>query len=227
MIIKAFGIPLATLLITLAGCTDPAPTSTPDPVPSPTTSGYQVPTGIHFAEHWVPTPAVDLMSSDGTFIRAFAESSTLQNFNGPLEPGMLDADARLYPGFRRADRTGRSPLGWFDAVYGYKVQWVLSFEETPGNAAKAVVCSFGSINPTNEDAPSIMGLTLRYHRTGTPPPANQRGPARAPAISVFGDWYATDFGSEGEHSDMPCVDSQPNTINKSHQSTPGWPESGV
>lgn len=221
---------LSLALLVLAGCTTSVPNDTPPPVASPSThSGYQVRDGIHFSEHWAQTPVVDLMSADGTFIRAFAESRTLQNFSGPGEPD--GPDGGQYPGYARANQTRNSDGGgWFDAVYGYTTRWIMSFEEAPDNTATVVVCSYVSINPTNEDSPMISGLTLRYHRTGTPPPLNQKGPARAPAAPVFGDWYATTYGYAGEDNhtaDARCFKDRP-AVNKSPVPTPGWPaQSGV
>ncbi|OHT88128.1 hypothetical protein BKG68_09265 [Mycobacteroides saopaulense] len=173
---------------------------------------------------------MDLMSADGTFIRAFVESDTLRVFSGPGESD--GPDKGQYPGFFRANRTDHTDGGWFDAVYGYSTHWVLSFQENPGNTVTAFVCRYESINPTNEDLPMVSGLTLRYHRTGTPPPPNQKGPARAPAVPVFGDWYATTYGYAGEDNhtaDARCANDPGRPApNKSPISTPGWPaQSGV
>ncbi|RIR80302.1 hypothetical protein D2E65_00040 [Mycobacteroides abscessus] len=175
---------------------------------------------VQFSEHWTPTGAVDLMSPDGTFIRAFIESAIVKDFSR--------SEDHPYPGYDQANRTNRQDISAYNANYGYTARRVLSLEEHPDNTVAAFICSYVSINPTNKDSPATSGLTLRYHRTGTPPPANQKGPARAPTVSVFGDWYATFYGYDGDShtADNRCIEYQP-IIDKSPVSTPGWPAQAV
>lgn len=211
----------ALAMVCLAACTPtlnaPAPTSTTS---SPAHLGYQVPDLIKFSEHWTPTGAVDLMGPDGTFIRAFIESAIIKDFSRSEDP--------TYPGYDRANQTNRQDISAYNANYGYTARRVLSLEEHPDNTITAFICSYVSINPTNKDSPATSGLTLRYHRTGTPPPANQKGPVRAPTVSVFGDWYATFYGYDGDShtADNRCIERQP-VIDKSLVSTPGWPAQAV
>lgn len=213
----------ALAMMCLVACTPtpnaPAPTST---TPSPAHLGYQVPDLVQFSEHWIATPAVDLMSPDGTFVRAFIESEQVQLFSRPEDSP--------YPGYRQADRqTNGRTLGVYQPYHGYTTRRVMSFEEHPDSTVTAFICSYTSIRPMKEDVPpGISGSTLRYHRNGTPPPANQKGPSRAPAGSVFGDWYATFYGPDGNpnESAKPCIEAQP-VIDKSLVSTPGWPAQAV
>lgn len=201
----------------VAGCTHRPSINTDRPDTTSTVGGYQVPANIHFSEHWVQTPTVDLMSPDGTFIRAFIEAEDVRIFNLAKKKGS-------YPGFTTADRTTNHAGGEFKDVYGYTTNWVLTFTESADNTVTALVCSYGSINPDNNDFPTLSPLTLRYARTGAPPPANQHGQARAPSVPVFGDWYATFLGYEapGQPDITPCKNSQP-PIDKSPVSRPGWP----
>ncbi|SHT15925.1 Uncharacterised protein [Mycobacteroides abscessus subsp. abscessus] len=221
------GVTLALTL--LVGCTKPSHEDVLTPTPTSTSSDYQVPVNIHFSEHWIPTPAVDLMSSDGTFIRAFAESSTLKIFSDKsYGPGKLDGSDRGYPGFAHAERTSNWG-GWKDDAYGYTTRWVLSFQEAPDNTVTVLVCSYELIRATKEEVPSrpndntATGYTLRYHRLGTPPPANQKGPARAPVVSVFGDWYATTYATS-ESDNQRCFEDPGRPMDDtSPVSSPGWP----
>jgi hypothetical protein len=204
----------AILIAALAGCSPsdpPRPSSTPDP-------GYQVPDYVHYVDHWVPTPAVDLMSADGTFIRAFAEGDTLRIFN-------MDEEKGSYPGFTKASSRIKHVAGGSGMpALGFEIYWVLDFSIQPDGTATANVCEISAISPDGPPAnPSILKSTLTYHKTGAPPPANQYGSARAPAESVFGDWYATAVGGSLDLTSVqPCLDSKP-TIGPNPDNSPGWP----
>lgn len=166
------------------------------------------------------------MSADGTFIRAFIESEVVSRFSRP--------ESAPYPGYLQANRTDHKyPAGASDSSYltldnGYSTRWVMSVEEHADNTVTAFVCSYTPFDPMEKDIEVLSGLTLVYHRTGTPPPVNQKGPARAPAVSVFGDWYATYYGWNGDMraEDQRCIERQP-VRDKSPVSTPGWPAQAV
>ena len=102
--------------------------------------GYQMPANIRFVDHWVQTPAVDLMSADGTFVRAFAEADEVRIFN-------LDAKKGSYPGFSKADRTENWSGGGGDDISGYALRWVINFAVLPDGSASAAVCEISSITP--------------------------------------------------------------------------------
>jgi len=78
-----------------------------------------MPAGIHYVDHWVSTPAVDLMNPDGTFIRAFAEADDVRIFN-------IDGKKRSYPGFVGADRTNQRAGGGGGEWFGYAIRWITS-----------------------------------------------------------------------------------------------------
>src|SRR5215813_6110601 len=80
-----------TMFAWLAGCS-PTQSDNIAPTTVPAKVGYQMPAGIHYVDHWVSTPAIDLMSPDGTFIRAFAEADDVRIFN-------IDGKKGSYPGF--------------------------------------------------------------------------------------------------------------------------------
>src|SRR6476620_3981708 len=99
-----------------------------------------MPANILYVDHWVPTPAVDLMSADGTFVRAFAEADEVRIFN-------LDAKKGSYPGFSKADRTENWSGGGGEDISGLWVGLVINFAVLPDGSASATVCEISSITP--------------------------------------------------------------------------------
>jgi hypothetical protein len=212
-----YGFVACVIAILAAACSPGA--STPQSTSPTDTSGYHVPDNVQYVDHWVPTSAVDLMSSDGTFIRAFAEADVLRIFNADDKKGS-------YPGFVQADRTKSFSGGSGMPVSGFAVHWVLQFSSQPDGTATADVCEISSITPDGPSPdPDVLKYTLTYHKTGEAPPANQQGPARAPATSVFGGWYATDYSGQSPATKQylePCLQSKP-TVGPNPDNSPGWP----
>jgi hypothetical protein len=97
-----------------------------------------MPANIRFVDHWVQTP--DLMSADGTLIRAFAEADEERIFN-------VDAKKGSYPGFSKADRTENWSGAGGDDVFGYALRCVINFAVLPDGSASAAVCEISSITP--------------------------------------------------------------------------------
>ncbi|MDO3058017.1 hypothetical protein [Mycobacteroides abscessus] len=155
---------------------------------------------------WIANPAIDLMSPEGTFIRAAFES--WERADHSLRRDVDTVDAGGYPGFVRALGNSISPAlvtggaggGWAGTIY-YEV---VSFRQE-GNQFVAGVCYYLSALSQNS-----LG---RYERGGPPnstghwftfgpdpavapdqqhePPANQKGPALRPSGNVFGTWVIT------------------------------------
>lgn len=209
---QRISVVFAGLLI--AGC---ARGHAPDP---PT--GYQIPANIHYSDQWVSTPAVDLMSADGTFIRAFFEAVDVQRNNSN---GMKGS----YPGFSKANETGRndSDVGDDEDIYGYAGRWVLNFTINPDNTATAIVCEYMSVKTDTREANIGESDILTYRRVGAAPPTDQKGPARAPATSVFGDWYASGYeflqSPDVKKNATGCLPPNQPPIDKGSVSMPGWP----
>lgn len=206
------------LCLSMSGCD----TTTGGYPMTTTASGYFIPGNIHYSEHWASTSAADLMSTDGTFIRAFVEANDVSRDNRGRSAGS-------YPGFAGADRTGNHYLGSGMSIRGYHTRWVVSLIEQGKNNAEAVVCTLGATHVGDGDGtPGLFSqaVRLRFHRVGPPPPSGQRGPERAPAVSVFSDWYATSYGpitaADGRFDDSACTPNEP-PIEKGSVSTPGWP----
>jgi hypothetical protein len=142
-----------TITTAVVGCS-PAPHGYPSPSPSATDTGYQMPANIRYVDHWVQTPAADLMSADGTFIRPFAEANEVRIFNP-------DAKKGSYPGFSKADRTEKGSGGGGDDVSGYALRWVINFAVLPDGSASAEVCEISSITPGGPSPnPTILNFTL-------------------------------------------------------------------
>lgn len=79
---------------------------------------------MHYTDHWVPTPAVNLTSPDGTFIRAFVEGNAVRQFN-------IDMKQRSYPGYAAADRTSNRAGGDGQPFCGYSIHWINRLTATP------------------------------------------------------------------------------------------------
>lgn len=202
---------------------------------------------------WIVNSAIDLMSSEGTFIRAAVESSERVRLSLLGDIGTKDAGG--YPGFGHALGKDISPYtlggnggGWVGTIY-YEV---VSFRQE-GNQFVAGVCNYFSALSQNS-----LG---RYERGGPPsstghwftfgpdpavasdqqrePPANQRGPALRPSGNVFGTWVITKIDlvtdktlpqchnkyAPGVPADRPdkYLSADPAPV---LPPDPGWPEAG-
>jgi hypothetical protein len=213
------GVATAILALTfIAGCSGTPPKDSGSPSPSSSPPGYELPANVHYTNHWLPTPAVDLTSPDGTFIRAFAEGDTLRLFN-------IDEKKGSYPGFPKADSTHNRLSGGGGEWYGYAVRWVVNLGTQPDGSAVTQVCEATSITPDGAIHEGLSNITLVYRREGVAPPANQEGPAPAPAVSVFGNWYATTYKAAYPSTAdtlAQCQQSKPPT-DRSTGNSPGWP----
>lgn len=211
---------VSCVVIVMAGC---SPSKTPaSPTVSTTTvkaaTGYQVPRNVLFSEHWVATPAVDLMSPEGTYLRAYTEADHVADFNF----GRADGS---YPGFATAAQDHHYRAGWGQSAEGFFTNWVHDLSLASDGSATAVVCYAGNVAVSGSfpDNYSFFKRTVTFQRVGVSPPANQKGPARAPLVSVFGDWYTSKFELGGPGMDPDCATNPP-PIDKSPVSTPGWPD---
>lgn len=181
---------------------------------------YELPAEIQWSEHWSATPAVDLMSADGTFIRAYSEADYVRVHNSRGGSGS-------YPGFSLANHTGQVASAPSGDEYGYYTRWVASLTQSSDQEVTATICTLGAIGASIDSIPPpyIRMLTLTYRREGNPPPTNQHGNSRAPDESVFGDWIATGYRSVNSDRPLelsPCLSNQP-PIDNGPMSSPGWP----
>lgn len=242
-------VAITTVVLLLAGChrgdqSQPTTVSTADRLDKykPNVSG-----------RWIANPAIDLMSPEGTFIRAAAESSERVGLSLLGDIGTEDAGG--YPGFRHALDKDISPYllggnggGWVGTIY-YEV---VSFRRE-GNQFVAGVCDYLSAISQNSLGNYELGgpprstghwFTFGPNPDIAPdqqhaPPADQKGPARQPANNVFGTWVITkidivttttlpqchDKYAPGVPADRPekYWSADPPPI---QPPDPGWPEAG-
>jgi len=208
---------------------------------------------IKTAFRWIPNNSVDLMSSEGTFIRAAAESWWLAR----AEPG--DGEEAIanggYPGFARAFNDVWPPeevggAGHFGKpVVGTDFFEVISVSHQ-GDRFTAQYCQYSSMTATktsdgkyrspgpieiSANGRSIVfgpdpALPVEEQR---PPLANQKGPSNRPHVDVFGTWVLFDSG--GLESGSQCAKEAPGTPPNSPEGyvgdqppptlppSPGWP----
>lgn len=188
--------------------------------------GYRLPSNIKLSSIWVPTAAVDLMSAEGTFIRAFYEA----DYVAVLAPGGV---SESFPGFGGAARIGFQYFGGAPIDRpGVVARAVIGLEEQSDGSLRADVCTASSRGgavtsgePSNE--------YLFFRREGVSPPVDQEGARRAPMGKPFGDWYAFDRITKYSTRNDPDV-VVPDVrrcgalvSNRSGASSPGWPETGL
>ncbi|WP_155769325.1 hypothetical protein [Mycobacterium asiaticum] len=159
------------------------------------------------------------MSPEGTYIRAYIEADQVANFN-------VDRAKGSYLGFAGAARdSGYDWVGTGFPAKGFHTNWVREFRVAPDGSATAVVCFAGEVSVSGDfpDNYNIFKRTMVFQRVGSSPPVNQKGPARAPLVSVFGDWYTSNFITRYPLMDPDCA-TDPPPVDKSPVSTPGWPD---
>jgi hypothetical protein len=204
-------ITLAATLV-LPSCTHPE-----QPAPQPSSADR-----FQITFRWILNPSVDLMSPEGTFIRATAES--WRESWDAFGRGMDAIRERGYPGFDRAynhsyDRAGTTPSDyWTNQVGGTRPSdgpyvGTSYFEvvalRRDGDRFSADVCAYNSqtAGKTKDGRYESRGAaaspdTFTFGPDPKLPPdqqhspmANQRGPARRPADDVFGTWVLIDMTS--------------------------------
>lgn len=192
---------LMAAVLVLAGCATGKPQESPKKE-----DFYQVTT------RWISNPSVDLMSPEGTFIRAATES-----WDQIWASRKVSIDAirdRAYPGFEHAFNNSRE--GAFGGVnithriVGTQYFEVVNFQRE-GDHFIADVCRYGSQVASQTDSGMYTsGGPNRYLASGDsfvfgpdptlrpeqqhPPLAHQKGPANRPSDNVFGTWVLTQTG---------------------------------
>lgn len=195
---------------------------------------------------WLPTPALDLNSPDGTFARAYGESIYRSQWLGwdGVAPGFQEAYDPMLP---LTDFDGQ-PLGYQrDArrrvAPHISYMWAAPFPEpdpaekddTGGNwrslspdVGGLALCVHAAIRlPKGVAAPALEIFT--YRRDGTAPPADQQGPRAMPSLNVFGGWHGLDWILPTDPLRKRCdrlPTGAPPLSNDMVRSQPGWPADG-
>lgn len=189
--------------------------------PATLTDGPNIP-GATFTFRWSARNPDDLMSADGTFIRAYLESKDSLDTGKPTT-------MPLYPGFDRASnglesiwaRYGNgsiapalpnySPGEKFPATEYFDLAAVTT---QPDGTAQALICGH-------------RDLILRYRRQGTAPATDQRGAAAHPGTNVFGDWQAVANGPTDQTDAQNACKAAGETFDHDPHAAappaPGWP----
>ncbi|WP_228096787.1 hypothetical protein, partial [Mycolicibacterium smegmatis] len=164
---------------------------------------------------------LDLMSPEGTFVRAAMKSlDRLGVGAGSGEDAIADAG---YPGFLHAFNAVRDPEEWggnrgpINDQVGTRY-WEVVELRREGDFFRTGVCSYGSaIAVKTQDGYRSSGSkpigsatwitfgpdpALAKDKQAVPP-SNQRGPERAPVLDVFGSWVITDLNVLDAAKDLP------------------------
>lgn len=192
--------------LTVVSCTPGDSDSESPATPLPETANYTT-------SRWIENPAVDLMSPDGTFIRAVMEAQraadlTLVRKRDALDNVGFPGFARAFNNPERADNYFSLPnKGWSYAGTDYYE--VVKFSRD-GETRTAGVCNYKSMTaskpPGNDLYETVatdkygFGSVITYSPNPDlpiekqhTPPAMQRGPANRPTDDVFGTWVITDI----------------------------------
>lgn len=186
---------------------------------------------------WMETDAVDLMSMDGTFLRAAIES-----YQRAYDVASPDGG---YPGFLTAVADAATPSSAFNGslrvpAIGTMYLKVVNWEQRPDAVREAWYCTYNNlVGNRNERAfdgglPYVVGsgettrMAWRIEYLVGPdasperPPADQYGTGGAPVDDVFGDWKLisidTDLAQIGSPLATLCDGQSPGTPT-------GWPSS--
>jgi hypothetical protein len=212
---------LTTVTLLAVGCSRsepaPAPPQPSRPQPSAATGVDAV---LQYSNRWIDNPALDLMSSEGTFVRATAES--LDRVGYGEGTGLEAIRDGGYPGFARALNNAVDPqvVGGNarkdQAKVGTLYFEVVDFRRDE-NTFTAGVCTYGSMTDTKvwdgykssgRRLPAGSATVMTFGPDPTipveaqvAPPSRQRGPARAPSADVFGTWKLT-------HIEIAAADAQ-------------------
>jgi hypothetical protein len=164
-----------------------------------------------YATVWSAPPAFDLMSPEGTYVRASVESLDVSAVNGRRDaavPGFWET----LRGPAAADADEFFALGPTLPEYGVKRYEVLEHRED-GPAVTVTVCAHGQQVGHRNGGGYEFGVTgaraqvLSFERSGdTAPVSAQRGrQPRADHPAVFGTWHTTGWQRGHFPGGDPCV----------------------
>ncbi|SHT83687.1 Uncharacterised protein [Mycobacteroides abscessus subsp. abscessus] len=215
-------VALAAAALLLVSCTHDSPKA-----PAPWDSND------HTTARWIPNPVADLMSPEGTFIRATMESWRAAQAGQGY--GLDAIRAGGYPGFDHAFNAPNTP--WKPEEVGGTVRYERPLVGTvyyeivalsrDGDRYKAGVCAYTSQSagqledgqysgpgpkPTNGGEWITFGPDPKLSADQQhAPPAHQKGPAKRPTDNVFGTWVLFDYDPQIATTLPQCVKFAPGT----------------
>ncbi|MCZ8380202.1 hypothetical protein O6P37_15125 [Mycobacterium sp. CPCC 205372] len=201
---------IAAAAVVVSGCQSPqqkdSPTAPPD-----------LRGRTHFSIVWSDPAGLDLMSAEGTYVRASVESLSLAAVNG-------DRDA-AYPGFWRslAEPAAKYAEGYYglgpdDSLFGISRFEVVDVARD-AHRSTVGVCSYErqlgvenldpqTVRPDGRyrfDRQGSYYWTLVVARTGpVAPPAGQRGRDAHPRAVMFGTWRTAEWRRPHHDGANPC-----------------------
>jgi len=209
----------ALLAMAVAGCHKPE-----EPAPAPREDKQQ------YTFRWIPNPSLDLMSPEGTFVRAINESSWSIGLS--YAHGRAALADKGYPGVEHAENNvwgTMLDLGGDPAIPPYVGTSYLEVADfhRDGERYTATVCNYRSqLAAKQRDGTYISrgslpnGLAETYVFGPDPtlsaavqhaPPVQQRGPARRPTDNVFGTWLLFEQPRVGDDQVRACDKLAPGT----------------
>ncbi|WP_301123503.1 hypothetical protein [Mycolicibacterium fortuitum] len=206
----------AALMVAAAGCggnsgdTDTTTTAVSKPDPYALTK---------YSIIWSDTAGLDLMSPEGTYVRASVESldvSTSNGDRGVAVPGFWESVTGPAKEFADSSPT-YGPDGPWVGIMRYQILQAADH----GNSFEVIVCTFvaqrgtptqdkGHPDGTYEYRNKSYPLFLTVQRQGhTPPPSQQSGPDTFVTRPVFGTWKTVDWHTDRLGEANTCQDNGP------------------
>jgi hypothetical protein len=165
----------------------------------------------NYAIVWSDPAGLDLMSSEGTYVRASIESLDVSAVNGIADsaaPGFWDS----LTDSAKAEAEGFFDMGPAQPEYGIKRYEILEIVDD-GRSTKVTVCSYnqqvghqGSEKGTYEfGGTGPHSTVITFKTTAAAPPANQSGPETFALRPVFGSWQTTAWETGYFPGGDPCA----------------------
>jgi hypothetical protein len=160
---------------------------------------------------WSDPAGLDLMSAEGTYVRASIESLDISAVNGIADtapPGFWDS----LTGAAKAEAEDFFNMGPAQPEYGVKRYEVLNAVDD-GRSTTVTVCSYnqqvghqGIDQGTYEfGGTGPFSSVITFEKVGASPTANQKGPETFPLSRVFGGWRTTGWAIGYFPEGDPCA----------------------
>ncbi|ATD70806.1 hypothetical protein M0655_03730 [Gordonia amicalis] len=213
-----------------------------------------MPPNLDTSFRWVPGSALDFMSGEGTFVRAYVESFELAFQGQSAEwgyPGFVDASPRGIDEQVKEVVSNSSTRKVVNTVFYRPLRRVDSGATSRLILCRSEILSIEQRFPSRDSEWRKIGkpwgypVTIEFTRSANgSPPEKQQGARRAPSYSVFGNWHVTFYDRLGvgreNRADIVACDALPSNpdlpavgVETGSQPwptlppSPGWPANGV